>query len=197
MSHTDSAHAQHGGPDNPEVAHEHTDVNVRALIGFAIGLIVVVGIVYVMMYGLFSFFDRQAAKNDPPVSPLARPTHTMPVTTIHDPFFGNAEGPRLVTSEPAVLQKHRQMEAGVLGTYGWVDEKAGVARLPIEEAKKLILTRGLPARADGPADPSLGTRRAAYGETSGGRAVGKQIAAPPAHAAPPAPAATPHQGHGQ
>lgn len=197
MSHIDSAHAHDGGLDNPEVAHEHRDVNVRALIALGIGLLVVVAIVFALMYGLFRFFDRQAAKNDPPVSPLARPTHAMPASTIHDPFFGNAEGPRLVTSEPAVLQKQRQMEGAVLGTYGWVDEKAGVARLPIEEAKKLILTRGLPARAEGAADPSLGTRRAAYGETSGGRTVGQQITAPPAHATPPAPAATPHQGHGQ
>ncbi len=194
MRHTEPARAHHVGPDNPDVAHEHTEVNVRALVGFAIGLVVVVAIVSVLMYGLFRFFDRQAAKNDPPVSPLARPTHTMPATTIHDPYFGNAEGPRLVTSEPAVLQKQREMEAGILGTYGWVDEKAGVARLPIEEAKKLILTRGLPARAEGPAERSLGTRRAAYGETSGGRTIGQRAPAA-APTTPPAPPA--HKEHGQ
>ncbi len=63
------------------------------------------------------------------------------------------------------------MEAETLGTYGWVDEKSGVARMPIEEAKKLILQRGLPARAEGAADPTLGTPRAAYGESSSGRTI--------------------------
>ena len=176
MSHTDSAHGHAGDLDNHDIAHEESDVNVRALVGFAIGLFVVVGVVYLLMFGLFRFFDRQAARNDPPVSPLAQPTYVMPASTLHDPFFGNAQGPRLMTNEPSILGKQRAMEADVLGTYGWVDEKAGVARLPIAEAKKLIVTRGLPARAEAPADPTLGTRRAAYGESSGGRTIGAPAA---------------------
>lgn len=34
----------------------------------------------------------------------------------------------------------------VLTTYGWVDQGQGVARIPIERAKTLIVERGLPTR---------------------------------------------------
>ena len=191
MSHTDSAHGHGGSLDNPEVAHEHDDVNVRALGGFVVGMFAVIAVVFGLMYGLFRVFEREAAKNDPAVSPLARGTTAMPATTMHEPFFGQAEGARLMTNEPSVLRKQRALEADVLSTYGWVDEKAGVARLPIEEAKKLILTRGLPARAEGAADPTLGTRRGAYTDSSGGRTV--QSAEAPAAAPAQTPPAEKHE----
>jgi hypothetical protein len=40
----------------------------------------------------------------------------------------------------------------VLGTYGWVDKNAGLVRIPIEEAMRIAVERGLPARsrADSP-----------------------------------------------
>src|SRR5687767_7141165 len=166
MSHPDSPRpgASGGQPGrgplaNPGVAYEHSDVKVRPLVGFAIGMLVVIAIVYVLMWGLFVVFERQAARNDPPVSPLARPANQMPASTIGEPYFGNAEGARLMTSEPTVLRQHRTMETDILTSYGWTNEKLGVARIPIEEAKKLILQRGLPARGE-PADAALGTRRA-------------------------------------
>jgi hypothetical protein len=192
----------HGGGDgphdDPEVDHEYTEVNLRAIVGFAVGLAVVTGIVFVLMYGLFWYFSSQAAKNDPAVSPLVRPPAEMPASTTGSPFFGQAEGPRLLTHEPTVLSKQRSMEADVLGSYGWVDEKSAVARMPIAEAKKLILQRGLPARTEGDLDPTLGTRRAAFGEPSGGRTipVGRKKEEVTKEEATPAPAAT-HKGHGQ
>ena len=41
----------------------------------------------------------------------------------------------------------RAAEQQVLTTYGWVDRNAGVVRIPIDEAMKLAIQRGLPARA--------------------------------------------------
>ena len=199
MSHTDP-HAARRPLQNPAVGHEHDDVDIKALTAFAVGLLAVIAIVYVLMWGLFKVLDRQAARNDPPQSPLTRPAVAMPPTTVGNPYFGPGEGPQLLISEPTVLRRHRQTEADALGTYGWVNEKAGVARIPIAEAKKLILQRGLPARADGSADASLGTRRAAFGESSSGREIGRkqEDAAPQAPAAPaPAQPAAPHKGHEQ
>jgi hypothetical protein len=33
-----------------------------------------------------------------------------------------------------------------LNTYGWVDEQNGIVRIPIEDAKRLLIQRGLPTR---------------------------------------------------
>jgi hypothetical protein len=183
--------------DNPDVDHDTSDVDVRALVGFAVGLMVVSAVVMVLMYGLFRYFTREAAQNDPPVSRLALPPVEMPRSTAGNPFFGQAQGPQLITHEPSVLAKQRKTEQDALDSYGWVDQKSAIARMPISEAKKLILQRGLPARADG-TDPSLGTRRAAFGESSSGRAIplGRKKEEVTKEEATPAPAA-PQKGHGQ
>ncbi len=98
-----------------------------------------------------------------------------------------------MTVEPMHLAEVRAAEQDALHGYGWVDEKAGVARIPIDEAKKLTLERGLAVRPDPLTDERLGTRRPASGESSSGRNVTRTLA--PAAPAPPAPAAAPAAGH--
>jgi hypothetical protein len=39
----------------------------------------------------------------------------------------------------------RERENRILNSYGWVDQQSGVAHIPIEEAKKLMLERGMAA----------------------------------------------------
>jgi hypothetical protein len=174
---------------NEGVAHEHSDVDVRRILTAAVGLAIVIGAAVVLMSGMFWFLERQAQAKDPPLSPLAIPAAQMPRTTTASPFFGTATGaPQLLTNEPTVLLKQRSSEAERLQAYGWVDEKAGVARMPIEEAKKLILRRGLPAREGAP-PTTFGTWTQARGESSGGRAIptGREKPEPPAAAPAPAP----------
>jgi hypothetical protein len=43
-------------------------------------------------------------------------------------------------------------ERAALTTYGWVDRKSGVVRMPIERAMELLVERGLP-----PSKPMLVT----------------------------------------
>lgn len=54
--------------------------------------------------------------------------------------------PRLQPDEKRTLDQQRAAEKELLGTYGWVDEAHGVARIPVERAMDLVLERGLPAR---------------------------------------------------
>ena len=44
------------------------------------------------------------------------------------------------------LRDLRTAEDEQLKSYGWVDRNGGVVRIPIDEAMKLTLQRGLPAR---------------------------------------------------
>ena len=69
-------------------------------------------------------------------------------------------------------------------------QDGGVAHIPIDEAKKLMLERGLPVREGEAAAPTLGTQRRAVGEASGGRMMRAGAAAPAAapHRQPHAPA---------
>src|SRR3989442_10321148 len=48
------------------------------------------------------------------------------------------------------LRQTRAEAEAALSSYGWVDEKTGIARIPIDEAIKLLAERGLPARESAP-----------------------------------------------
>ena len=203
MSHTDppplKAAAEHGphahsAAVDPDAGHETDDVNIRALVTFGVGMFAVAVVIHALMWGLFQILQSQAAKNDPPQSPLARPAVQMPTNTIGTPVFGQGEGVQLLSNEPTVLGQTRESETAALTTYGWVDQKTGVARIPIAAAKKLLVERGVPSRGEA-ADPMLGTKRGAYGESSGGRiltakppADGAQQEAPKQESAPGPPA---------
>jgi hypothetical protein len=152
--------ADHDRLHNDDVAHEHSDVNVRTVLVAALVLATVVAVSAVAMWGLFRLLEHQAAANDPQLSPLAIPAGQQPPE------------PRLQTNEPAALRKFHETEDRTLENYGWIDQKNGVAHMPIGEAKKLLLERGLPTRS-GTADPAEGTHAPAYGEANGGRAIGR------------------------
>lgn len=146
--------------DNEAVDHEHSDINIRAVLGFAAGLVVVAIVVHLLMWGAFVWLERVAASNDPQLSPLAVEDGRLPPE------------PRLLTNEYNVLRDVRSSEMRTLQGSGWIDEAAGIARIPIDEAKKRIVEGGLPTRPGTPVDPRLGTMAPAMGESSGGRMLG-------------------------
>lgn len=164
---TPTSHDDHLYDDelhNEDVAHEHSDVNVRAVLTFAFGLAAIVIASAIAMRGLFVVFERMAAAQDPVVSPLAPPAGQLPPE------------PRLLINERKNLQEFRaQQAAGLEG---------------IDAAKKRLLEQGLPVRAGAPGDAWMGTHSSASGESSGGRRIPLKAGSVPAEQAPP-PAAAP------
>ncbi len=120
--------------DNPEVAHEESDVNVRAIFGFGAGLLAVGVVIHLLLWLLFNYYTRQAAQV-PRNFPLSAEYQQQPPPE-----------PRLQTHPQQDLFQLRAREDAVLRGYGWIDKQAGVARIPIEEAMKLVVQRGLPSR---------------------------------------------------
>ena len=57
--------------------------------------------------------------------------------------------PRLENDESKNFSKQRLNEEQVLYSFGWIDEKAGTLRIPIERAMDLLEQRGLPVRSQG------------------------------------------------
>jgi hypothetical protein len=172
-----SSQQPHGALDNPDVGHETSDINLRAVIWFVVVLAVIVLTVDGAMWGLFKVLDRMEVKNDPIVTPLAPPAGQPPGR------------PGLQTTPWGDLKAFRAEQNAFIHGYGWVDEKAGVARVPIEKAKELLLKQGLPVRPE-LADALEGTHVAATGESNGGRTIpaGQSDRSTPA---PSAPAAAP------
>ena len=131
------AHAESPRVDSPDVRHEESDVNIRAIFGFGIGLAVAGIVISFVVWLLFQYFEARESRKVTPEFPLAaQQGNRLPPE------------PRLQTNPRADLADLRAQEENVLETYGWIDKNASVVRIPIEEAMKLTVQRGLPARQE-------------------------------------------------
>ena len=52
--------------------------------------------------------------------------------------------PQLLSQPGSELARVRRDAQTRLGTYGWVDRRAGIAHIPINRAMELLVKRGLP-----------------------------------------------------
>ena len=122
-------------PDNVDVVHEESDVNVGAIIRYGIGLVVVAAVIHVFLWWLLGLYERQNERAQTQVYPLAAGQQDrLPPS------------PRFQENPQQDLQELRAKQKALLEGYGWVNKEAGVARIPIEEAMKMVVERGLPTR---------------------------------------------------
>ena len=125
----------HMDVEQPQPRHEDSDVNIGAIFGFGAGLAAALVAVSLVVWLLFVYMDRREASQTAPAYPLA----------------GGQEmrlppEPRLQTNPREDLRVFKAHEDDLLSHYQWADKQAGVVRIPIDEAMKLTVQRGLPAR---------------------------------------------------
>lgn len=127
---------------NPELAVDKSEVNLPSIALFG-GLLVIACLVAMsILAGLFSYYYHREAGLDQPASPLVPSgTRTLPP----EPRLQLAPGHEIHPLKDLVA--YRQREDALIANYGWVNQPAGVVRIPVEEAKKLLLSRGLPSRS--------------------------------------------------
>jgi hypothetical protein len=127
--------AQDSSAAAPAIHHETSDANVGAVFTFALGLLIAVVIVLFLVWLLFGYFSTREAGSGVRQFPLAaEQQNRLPPL------------PRLQTNPRQDLIDLRTSENDMLNSYGWVDKAGGVVRIPITEAMKLTVERGLPAR---------------------------------------------------
>lgn len=64
---------------NPDVTHEASDVSVSGVLKFVVGLTVLCGVVFVLMWGMFRLLNAQEAEKEPPAGPMAmKPEERLP-----------------------------------------------------------------------------------------------------------------------
>jgi hypothetical protein len=125
---------------------EHRDLSPAVLLYFFLSLLLFVVISSFVLKGFFAYLDHREKAVQQPVNPLVKnvPEDTRHVT------MGYPEtafpSPRLEEDERGQLNNILTKENDILYSYGWVDEKAGVARIPIDRAMDLLVQRGLPVR---------------------------------------------------
>lgn len=143
MADRHSTDALHGAPVS---SVQEDKIDLRGIFGFAIGLAVVMIVVEIAMVVWFRMgVGAVDASNPPKVFPLAA-----------EPDDRRPPEPRLQEfGQPREdLRNLRAAEDADLTGYKWVDRNRNIVRIPVADAMKLTLQRGLPARsqaADAPA----------------------------------------------
>jgi hypothetical protein len=125
--------------------HEHSDASVWIIVKFGLWLAISAVVVSAGMYLLFALFVKQSEETTAEYPLAVGQEHRLPAA------------PRLQQFPVTEYYEFRQHEEAVLQKYGWVNKETGIVRMPIAEAMKLAVERGLPARAPQPAaaaDPS-------------------------------------------
>ncbi len=157
---SDTPEAQNNYPEepgvpevNPEVdegidaaslaAHyEQDDVNVVAIARFGAGIAVASIVAMVILWLVMRSWTSQALTPTPQVEPAAVEAPAAP-------------GPGLDAAPELTLERVRARDAARLNSYGWVDRDNGIVHIPIEEAMRLLLERGVAAREGDAPDFSL------------------------------------------
>jgi len=131
---------------------EREDLGTRGVFGFMIGLVVVGIIIYFIIIGLYSFLDKYERSRMATASPLITTNGAMSRVVTQEYMeqrFKDNGVPMLEVNERGQFRDFLMKQENQLNSYGWVDEKAGVAHIPIERAMELMVQRGLPVYSQG------------------------------------------------
>jgi hypothetical protein len=131
----------HASPDHeyaetpPGSTYEHTDASVWIIAKFLFWLAISAVIIHVGLGLLYALMIERAEETGEQQYPLAATAgERLP------------PAPRLQQFPHKELFEFRQEEEAFLHGYGWMNKEAGVVHIPIEEAMRLVVERGLPSR---------------------------------------------------
>jgi hypothetical protein len=135
-----------------EVAYEREDLRPRVIFSFLIGLALVGLLVHFVVKGMYGYLDAYQKQHQPPLNPLVSQTESDS-RRVSNADIARFPQPRLETNERMEINDFRLQEEKNLNSYGWVDQNAGIARIPIDRAMQLLAQRGLPTRPQAGAVP--------------------------------------------
>lgn len=148
IDHTNNPSAESHSNDGG--GHEGSALKIGPVVWFIIGLSVATVIVFLLMAGLFDAFANRAGKSEDHPSPLAGERQKLPPEPRLQLAPTKAEQledklpPNIKEDHPLQEMKRvRAEEDAKLNSSGWVDKNAGVVHIPIDDAKRLLLERGI------------------------------------------------------
>ncbi|MEX2141492.1 MAG: hypothetical protein WD894_19660 [Pirellulales bacterium] len=112
--------------------HEVSDVSIRGLVTFLVGLVVSLSVIVLAVASMFYLLVQRAKEADPPTSPLANLRDAEP------------PAPHLQQSPAFDMRVMRDEQDAALKQTQWIDKDAKVVQIPVERAMQLVAKRGLP-----------------------------------------------------
>jgi hypothetical protein len=142
--HHNTAHGQNGVPRNETVAFEPQDVHTRSIYWYLISLAIATVLAF-LAAGLFQrVSDKMLLESQPAPMPMRqRMTQEQKADTMYPPeprlqgVPGHEQDPQTDLREKLAADKQANE------SWGWVDQNSGIAQIPVSEAMKLIVAKGV------------------------------------------------------
>lgn len=135
-----NAPASGGEPRNSDVSFEAADVNTRTILAYLLYLGLAVVAAFIASIFIYRFTSSMAVDSGRVMPPSHQGVgRTMPPEPMLQGVPGHVKDPQEDMRE--MVQSDRDANEKL----GWIDKPAGIAQIPVEEAMKIIVTKGLPA----------------------------------------------------
>ncbi len=126
----ETSHGSANQARTPPTGYETRDANPRGVLAFLAGLFLVICLTLLVAWLMFRHFS---------ITEVASP----PASTFAD-VRQVPSGLELQVDPRTDLLETRAKQQEELETYSWEDRKAGLVRIPIDQAMDLLLQKGLP-----------------------------------------------------
>jgi hypothetical protein len=129
-----------GGPVHHDVAFDPRDIRPSSVLAFLFYLAVSVVVTLLLCWGVWNYLTSRNRASESALAPV-RENANMPYPP-EPRLQGSAMHP---TDAQQDLRNKLARDIAALEQTRWVDEKRGLAQIPIEDAIKIVAEKGLPA----------------------------------------------------
>jgi hypothetical protein len=127
-------------PTNTDVAFESSDINTRTILAYLFYLALSVAAAFLVSVYVFRFTTSLAVDSRTPPPPVR---NGVGPTVPSAPYL---QGVPYSPDDPQLdLRNKRVADEAANEKYGWINQQAGIAQIPVDEAMKIIVAKGLPA----------------------------------------------------
>jgi hypothetical protein len=134
-------------PQHEDVSYEPRDVSSSPILKFLAYLGIAIVLSYFLTLGIYRGLTNQwNSKYVPPPPSRGDAAPTMPPEPRLQGMPGHLSDPQFD------LREKVKEDSAANKKFGWVDESNGIAQIPVRDAMKLIVEKGLPALPSTPAE---------------------------------------------
>ena len=138
--HLSHGHAENGRPVHNDVQFEKTDVRTSPILKFLVYLGILVIFSYVLTLGIYRGLKSYwSSTYTPPLPSRIEAGPTMPPEPRLQGMPGHLTDPQKDLRDKIKADTEENQKLG------WIDQKAGIAQIPVSDAMQLIVEKGLPA----------------------------------------------------
>jgi hypothetical protein len=130
-----------------DVSFESSDVQTKSILAYLVFLAIAVIATFAICVYIFRYATNFAAQTDTPPPPVHQGiAPTMPPEPRLQGILGHE------TDAQQDMRNKVKEDTAANERLGWIDEKAGIAQIPVRDAMKIIAEKRLPAVTAPPAE---------------------------------------------